>query len=164
MVKKKKTVTAEPIDTTTTFDSSTAASTTPNNAINPDFNNQMTTKTALGHSKLLVKRLEPLFSRIVKIITEEETLFELVNFKTESSSLLKQFEESATYLIHHSTNDFQPEEFMSTQIGIEDKVNKLVSEHRRLFKRNSIVTYTTPPAIKIHILSNCFQCPHRNER
>ena len=81
----------------------------------------MPTKSTIGQSNFLVKRQERILSRIVKAIAEEETDFKLAVIKAETSSLLKQLEESTTYLIHHSTEDSQPDDLMSTFTGIEDK-------------------------------------------
>ena len=68
--------------------------------------------------QFLVKRLERILGRIAKAIAEEETDFEL---KAETFLLLKQLEESTTYLIDHSTEDSQPDALMWTFTGIEDK-------------------------------------------
>ena len=56
---------------------------------------------------------------------------------------MKQLEESTTYLIDHPTEDSQPDDLLSTFTGIEDKLDDLVSEYRRLLKRNINATDAT---------------------
>ena len=63
----------------------------------------------------------------------------------------KQFSEAAskatTYILDHSTNGLQPKKLMSTLTGVEDKIDDLIFEYRRLLMRNSIAADRTPEAI-----------------
>ena len=106
----------------------------------------MPTKSIPGQCKFLVNRLERLLSRIAKAIAEEDTDFQLAEFKSETSSLLKQLEESTTYLIDHPTEDSQTDNPMSTFIGIKDKLDDLGSDYRRLLKRDINATDATSAA------------------
>ena len=80
----------------------------------------------MAQCNFLVQRLERLLSGIAKAIAEEEIDFELAEIKTENSSLLQQLEDSTNYLID---------------------ISDLVSEYRRLLKRNINATDATSAAI-----------------
>ena len=102
----------------------------------------MPTKNTPGQCKFLIKRLERLLSRIAKALAEKGANFQLSEFKKETFSLLKQLEESTTYLIDHPTEDSQPDDLITTFTGI-DNLDDLVSDYRRLLKRNKSATDAT---------------------